>query len=300
MPILSDKANDIAMVKRYIEENGLDPVPIRTREPVAVRKGLSRLVMEHYSWGRVCFASDPGRSASQTWVEHQGRPETAAWSWELRKLTEQPAFVEALLPSETAKLDALRAMPGKRREEIEDEDGVGYRPIPMGSRTPRGKRRISPAVAKARKQPPRRVVTEKAKASIQLCYELVRAIASNLGWVFAESEGKVRPGQLFVRDSYCTSGYFNLFIRQRGYKNTWVGILRPRTVRVVGPAVNVQIFSGALDDVRLIVPDRLEVKVWSDKGHLCVVVKGMDTEAAPFVASAIASIISEGKLYGRI
>jgi hypothetical protein len=83
---------DTELVRRFIRTNDLDPIPMRGVEPVSVRLGGSRIVLETYNWGWVCFATDISTRKTVTWVE-KGKEVPAdvpKWAAELRLAVARP------------------------------------------------------------------------------------------------------------------------------------------------------------------------------------------------------------------
>lgn len=83
---------DREMVRNYIQERGLDPVPDRQKPHKTVKTGDVMLGIETYAWGRVFYARVAERELGLTWIEEEGQelPFLPPWVDEVRARVDRP------------------------------------------------------------------------------------------------------------------------------------------------------------------------------------------------------------------
>jgi len=84
---------DAKMVHDYIVAFGLEPRPTKQHKPVRLRDLGWSLLVETYSWGRVCVATNK-HTTTVTWLEHGSIPDTLPrWAAYARHRFDNPGCV---------------------------------------------------------------------------------------------------------------------------------------------------------------------------------------------------------------
>jgi hypothetical protein len=279
---------DKRLVKKYIDANGLDPVPFE--EPHSVALEGVQLTVETYSWGRACYAEWPSRNVAVTWLEHGDRPGLPEWAEKIRKLIDRPVclglhvadhtcdggrnpetgereractwkgvclYVQAMVKGDET------AIPGMLAQYTVDElwERSGAKAEPEAVRRPTKAETRARAATKAER---RAQLEERRTENLEAGRALARRIVDRLmelgDWELSEKRWRTTIGQ-FCLGEYPRKDRPPTIVLYRRRPRSWSGALKFRdhtTEQAIcrfipqfsAPYVTVQIKTNALDLVR--------------------------------------------------
>lgn len=320
---------DRELVREFVADHGVDPVP-KASEPRSIAREGIQLVVEDYDWGRVCFAEWKARDVGLTWIERDGRPVLPAWAEGIRAILDRPTCLgyheedhvcdggknpetgerepacrwrRACMYAQTLAKTPARIPHVLAHTSDDDLWDRGAAMFPDG-RGAQSEETIEKAVATIRRKNAENLATSR-----QVVDAIVARFCELGGWVLAPSRFRSTVGQFFVVEhSRAASSRNELVVLFRRRPRSWEGeVLKDSTTEQsiarlfphsVKPTCTVQIRTAALELVREACP-KLAVNrasAGSYEERQLVTVRGVTADRVDAVALAMVRVVQGGLL----